>query len=152
MWVDANKALEISDYYKPSLERKMFRPPFIQFYECTNILIENVKIINSPFWTVNPAFCDNVTIHGRPLYKPSRIQKGRNTGRYQSEFLPECTHLFFFYSVGADVFDYHQVPECYMPTGVNMGKHAKTSQLPIVLYAFRVTVSGPFAVKCLWAV
>lgn len=44
MWVDANKDLEISDYYKPSLERKMFRPPFIQFYECTNILIENVKI------------------------------------------------------------------------------------------------------------
>ena len=47
MWVDANKDLEISDYYKPSLERRMFRPPFIQFYECTNILIENVKIINS---------------------------------------------------------------------------------------------------------
>ena len=64
MWVDANKDLEISDYYKPSLERRMFRPPFIQFYECTNILIENVKIINSPFWTINPAFCDNVTIHG----------------------------------------------------------------------------------------
>ena len=63
MWVDANKDLEISDYYKPSLERKMFRPPFIQFYECTNILIENVKIINSPFCTVNPAFCVNVTIH-----------------------------------------------------------------------------------------
>ena len=71
MWVDANKDLEISDYYKPSLERKMFRPPFIQFYECTNILIENVKIINSPFWTVNPAFCDNVTIHGVTINNPS---------------------------------------------------------------------------------
>lgn len=33
MWVDANKDLEISEYYKPSLERRMFRPPFIQFYE-----------------------------------------------------------------------------------------------------------------------
>ena len=79
MWVDANKDLEISDYYKPSLERKMFRPPFIQFYECTNILIENVKIINSPFWTVNPAFCDNVTIHGVTINNPSSNPKGPNT-------------------------------------------------------------------------
>lgn len=62
MWVDANRDLEVSDYYKPSLERRMFRPPFIQFFECSNIIIENVKIINSPFWTINPAFCDNVTV------------------------------------------------------------------------------------------
>lgn len=79
MWVDANKDLEISDYYKPSLERRMFRPPFIQFYECTNILIENVKIINSPFWTINPAFCDNVTIHGVTINNPSSNPKGPNT-------------------------------------------------------------------------
>lgn len=49
MWEEANEELEISDYYKPSLERRMFRPPFIQFYECNNVLIENVKIVNSPF-------------------------------------------------------------------------------------------------------
>ena len=63
MWEEANEELEISDYYKPSLERRMFRPPFIQFYECNNVLIENVRIVNSPFWTINPAFCDNVTVH-----------------------------------------------------------------------------------------
>ena len=56
MWEEANEELEISDYYKPSLERRMFRYPFIQFYECNNVLIENVKIVNSPFWTINPAF------------------------------------------------------------------------------------------------
>ena len=26
--------------------------------------MEGVKIVNSPFWTVNPEFCDNVTIKG----------------------------------------------------------------------------------------
>lgn len=97
MWVDANKDLEISDYYKPSLERRMFRPPFIQFYECTNILIENVKIINSPFWTINPAFCDNVTIHGVTINNPSSDPKGPNTDGHQSEFLPKCTHLRLSY-------------------------------------------------------
>ncbi len=58
MWVESNKDLVVEDYYKKSLERKFFRPPFIQFFECNNILIENIKIINSPFWTINPAFCD----------------------------------------------------------------------------------------------
>ena len=79
MWVDANKDLEVSDYYKPSLERRMFRPPFIQFFECTNIMIEGVKIINSPFWTINPAFCDNVTVHGVTIHNPSLNPKGPNT-------------------------------------------------------------------------
>lgn len=78
MWEEANEDLEISDYYKPSLERRMFRPPFIQFYECNNVLIENVKIVNSPFWTINPAFCDNVTVHGVTIYNPSKDPKGPN--------------------------------------------------------------------------
>ena len=79
MWEEANEELEISDYYKPSLERRMFRPPFIQFYECNNVLIENVRIVNSPFWTINPAFCDNVTVHGVTIYNPSKDPKGPNT-------------------------------------------------------------------------
>lgn len=79
MWMEANDNLEISDCYKPALERRMFRPPFIQFYECTNVLIEKVKIVNSPFWTINPAFCDNVTVHGVTINNPSKDPKGPNT-------------------------------------------------------------------------
>lgn len=41
MWVDANKDLEISDYYKPSLERKMFRPPL---FSSTNVRISLLKM------------------------------------------------------------------------------------------------------------
>ena len=79
MWVDANKDLEISDYYKPSLERKMFRPPFIQFYECTNILIENVKIINSPFWTTHIYKCNNVKLLGLYIFSPAAPVKAPST-------------------------------------------------------------------------
>ena len=102
MWVDANKDLEISDYYKPSLERKMFRPPFIQFYECTNILIENVKIINSPFWTVNPASCDNVTIHGVTINNPSSNPKGPNTDGINPSSCRNVRISDCFISVGDD--------------------------------------------------
>jgi polygalacturonase len=43
-------------------EDNYLRPPFIQPYACTNVLIEGVTIKNSPFWLVNPVLCKNVTV------------------------------------------------------------------------------------------
>ena len=40
------------------------RPPFIQPYGCTNVLIEGVTIRNSPMWEINPVLCRNVTVRG----------------------------------------------------------------------------------------
>ncbi|MBX2992844.1 MAG: glycoside hydrolase family 28 protein [Bacteroidetes bacterium] len=38
------------------------RPSFIQPYRSKNILIEGIKIINSPMWEIHPVLCENVTI------------------------------------------------------------------------------------------
>jgi polygalacturonase len=38
------------------------RPNFIQPYRCKNVLIEGVKIINSPMWEMHPVLCTNVTV------------------------------------------------------------------------------------------
>jgi polygalacturonase len=38
------------------------RPGFIEFYYCQNILIQGINISNSPFWTIHPTFCTNVTV------------------------------------------------------------------------------------------
>ena len=102
MWEEANADLEVSDYYKGSLERRMFRPPFIQFFECTNILIENVKIINSPFWTVNPAFCDNVVVHGVTIKNPDKNPKGPNTDGINPTSCRNVRISDCFISVGDD--------------------------------------------------
>lgn len=40
------------------------RPNFIQPVRCQNVLIEGVRVINSPMWTLNPVYCTNVTIRG----------------------------------------------------------------------------------------
>ena len=40
------------------------RPYFIQPYRCSNVLIEGVKIVNSPMWEINPVLCTNVTVRG----------------------------------------------------------------------------------------
>jgi polygalacturonase len=38
------------------------RPMFIQPYRCTNVLIEGVRLLNSPMWQVHPVLCKNVTV------------------------------------------------------------------------------------------
>lgn len=47
------------------------RPPFIQLYECSNVLVEGVTIRNSPFWNVTPLFCEDVNVHGVTIISPA---------------------------------------------------------------------------------
>jgi len=43
-------------------EDAYLRPPFIQLYNCENILIEGVTITRSPFWLINPVLSRSVTV------------------------------------------------------------------------------------------
>jgi polygalacturonase len=74
MWEKANdvKTLqaEINPDYAGSFDRRFFRPPFIQLMRCKNVKIEGVTLVNSPFWTVNPEFCENVTIDKVTINNP----------------------------------------------------------------------------------
>ncbi|MEP6733130.1 MAG: glycoside hydrolase family 28 protein, partial [bacterium] len=38
------------------------RPQFIQPYRCRNVLIEDVRIVNSPMWEIHPVLSTNVTV------------------------------------------------------------------------------------------
>jgi polygalacturonase len=40
------------------------RPNFIGLYNCTDVRIEGVTIINSPMWIIHPVFCDGVVVRG----------------------------------------------------------------------------------------
>ena len=42
----------------------LLRPPFIQPYDCENVLIEGIRVRNSPFWNIHPVLCRNVTLRG----------------------------------------------------------------------------------------
>ena len=46
------------------------RPRSIQPIGCKNVLIENVRIINSPMWTIHPLCCSNVTISHVTIKNP----------------------------------------------------------------------------------
>lgn len=38
------------------------RPNFIQPHKCKNVLIEGIKIVNSPMWEIHPLLSENVTV------------------------------------------------------------------------------------------
>ena len=47
----------------PVEEIKIYaKPTFFEPFECKNVLIEDVTILDYPFWCVHPTYCTNVTI------------------------------------------------------------------------------------------
>jgi polygalacturonase len=53
-----------------SAKNNFLRPPMVTTYECKNVLIEGVSFSNPPFWTIMPAFSDNITINGITVENP----------------------------------------------------------------------------------
>jgi polygalacturonase len=60
--------LSKNEYLRP--KNNFLRPPMVTTYECKNVLIEGVSFSNPPFWTIMPAFTDNVTITGVTIENP----------------------------------------------------------------------------------
>lgn len=53
----------------PLSERKMgeghyLRPQLINFIFCKNVKIENVTLLNSPFWVIHPLLSENIVVRG----------------------------------------------------------------------------------------
>lgn len=58
--VENNRAVNERIY----AEGAFLRPPFVQFYNCKNILIADVTLKNAPFWLINPVLSENITVRG----------------------------------------------------------------------------------------
>jgi len=65
-----NEALLAKNAYLRT-KNNFLRPPMVTTYECRNVLIEGVSFSNPPFWTIMPAFTDNITITGVTIENPS---------------------------------------------------------------------------------
>ncbi|WP_207492317.1 glycoside hydrolase family 28 protein [Aridibaculum aurantiacum] len=69
MFDSLNKNILLPDEPKQMI-RGFLRPAFIQPLYSKNILIQGITIVNSPFWTVTPEFCENVVIDGVSIFNP----------------------------------------------------------------------------------
>ena len=98
IWQEKNRNLKVSPYYQKNMELKFFRPPLFQAFRSENILIEGITVRNSPFWTLNPAFCNNIRITGVTIKNPpSPNTDGINPTSCSNVHISDC-HI----SVGDD--------------------------------------------------
>ena len=62
------KLFEWANAGTPIEQRQMkgmgMRPQFVNLYNCENILIQGVTILNSPFWVLHPLLSKNITVKG----------------------------------------------------------------------------------------
>ncbi len=66
------------------------RPVFIQPYKCENVLIQGIKIRNSPMWEINPVLCTNVTIKDLDIYSHGPNNDGCNPESSKNVLIKDC--------------------------------------------------------------
>lgn len=86
---------EMMDKNVPVAERifgegHWLRPQFIQPYKCRNVLIEGVKIVDSPMWEVHPVLCENVTVRGLNVSTHGPNNDGCNPESCKDVLIENC--------------------------------------------------------------
>ncbi len=80
----------------PVEERQMavgenhFRPQFIQFNRCENILLQDIKIRNSPFWVIHLLKCNNAIVRGVDVYAHGHNNDGIDPEMTQNLLVENC--------------------------------------------------------------
>lgn len=64
-----DKLMKMAEENVPVTERifgdgNFLRPNFVEFFECNNVMLKDIKIINAPFWVIHPMKSTNVIIDG----------------------------------------------------------------------------------------
>jgi polygalacturonase len=86
----------LASYNKPMKERQMvndsahFRPQFIQFNRCENILMDGITITNSPFWTIHPFLSKDVVLRNLKVYAHGHNNDGVDPEMSQNVLIENC--------------------------------------------------------------
>lgn len=75
------------------------RPPFIQFLECRDILLEDITLKDGPSWNIHPVFCENMIIRKVKIISHGPNNDGVDIDGCRNVLIEEC-----FTDVGDDNF------------------------------------------------
>lgn len=81
-----NRNLELPDDPK-RIQSAFLRPPLLQLRNSSNLSITGITLRNSPFWTINPVYCDNIRVSGVTIVNP---EEAPNTDGINAE---SCSHV-----------------------------------------------------------
>lgn len=72
-------------------EGHYLRPNFFESFECVNVLIEGVKIINAPFWVLHPIKSTNIIIDGVTIESHGPNNDGCDPEYSKNVIIKNCT-------------------------------------------------------------
>ncbi|HEX8282803.1 MAG TPA: glycosyl hydrolase family 28 protein [Pyrinomonadaceae bacterium] len=72
-------------------EGHYLRPQFVQPYRCENVLIEGVRVVNSPMWELNPVLCTNVTVRKVRIQSHGPNNDGCDPESCRDVLIEDCT-------------------------------------------------------------
>jgi len=67
------------------------RPNFVEPVRCKNVLIEGVRIVDSPMWVVHPLYCTNVTVRGVSVVSHGKNNDGCDPDSCTDVLIQGCT-------------------------------------------------------------
>ena len=73
------------------------RPQLINFYLCENILMENLTLLNSPFWVIHPLLSKNITVRGMKIINDGPNGDGCDPESCDGVLIENC-----FFNTGND--------------------------------------------------
>jgi polygalacturonase len=73
-----------------AVDENHLRPQFIQFNRCRNVLIEDVKIRNSPFWTIHLLLCADVVVRRVDVSARNRNNDGIDPEMTRNLLVEDC--------------------------------------------------------------
>jgi polygalacturonase len=95
--MDALVALyKMADALAPVAKRDMttglanLRPQFVQFNRCRHVLVEDIHIVDSPFWTVHPYLCRDVVIRRVDIRAHGHNNDGVDPEMSQNVLIEDC--------------------------------------------------------------
>ena len=67
------------------------RPTLFEPINCKRILLEGVTFTNSPFWTVHPIYCDDITARNLTIHGTGPNTDGLNPDSCRNVLIEKCT-------------------------------------------------------------
>ncbi len=72
-------------------EGHYLRPNFIEFFECKNVLIQGITIINAPFWVIHPIKSENLIVDGVNINSHGPNNDGCDPEYSKNVIIKNCT-------------------------------------------------------------
>ena len=66
------------------------RPQMINLYSCNTVLIEDVTLLNSPFWVIHPLFCESLIVRGVQIHNDGPNGDGCDPESCKNVLIENC--------------------------------------------------------------